>query len=119
MDTRLGKSSLFKLTICISCLHDTVCICGQIFMKFAQFIYIINGLNPINFEINLAISKEKVANFRFFFFLNYFFYTTVTNSLGNCDLKCIQFFPVLDLQELMVNAMKTAFNIFWFEVLIS
>ena len=37
-----------KLKICISCLRDTVCIFGQIFMKHAQFICIINSFNPID-----------------------------------------------------------------------
>ena len=36
-----------------------------------QFIYIMNGLNQIDFEINLTISQEKVAVSRFIF-LNYF-----------------------------------------------
>ena len=38
----------------------------------------------------------------------YFFYPTLTNSIGNLDLKYIQFFPVLHLQELMVKAVKIA-----------
>ena len=43
------------------CLHNAVCICDQIFIKLAQFIYSINILNPIDFEKNLTISKGKVA----------------------------------------------------------
>ena len=49
------------LKIFISCLRDTVCICGQIFMKLAQFVYIINSLNPFDFEKNRTISRGKVA----------------------------------------------------------
>ena len=49
------------MTICISCLRDTVCICGQIFVKLAQFVYSINSLNPIGFEKKWTINMEKVA----------------------------------------------------------
>ena len=55
------ESSHFKLKICISCLCDTVCICGQIFVKLEQFVYIINSLNPIDFEKYRTISKGNVA----------------------------------------------------------
>ena len=30
-------------------------------MKLAQFVYIINSLNPIDFEQNLTVSKGKLA----------------------------------------------------------
>ena len=40
-------------------------------MKLAQLIYIVIGLKPIDFEINLTISKEKVDISRYIF-LNYF-----------------------------------------------
>ena len=43
------------------------------FVRFfvKQYINIINGLNAIDFEINLTISKEKVAISRYIF-LHYF-----------------------------------------------
>ena len=41
--------------------YTIVCICGQIFMKFAQFVFIINSLYPIDFEQNLIITKRKVT----------------------------------------------------------
>ena len=57
-----GKVAILSWKICISCLRDTVCICGQIFMKLAQVVYIINSLNPIDFEKKKKkISKGKVA----------------------------------------------------------
>ena len=71
-DNQQGKSSHFKSIICISCLCYKVCFCFQNFGKLAQFIYIINVLNPIDFEINLIIRKEKVATSRCIF-LNCFF----------------------------------------------
>ena len=37
----------------------------RFFVKLAQFIYIINGLNTIDFEINLTISEEKIAISRY------------------------------------------------------
>ena len=90
IDFDKNQTNHFKLKICISCLRDKIRICCQIFGKLAQFIYIINGLNPIDFEINLPISKEKVAFCRLIFLIT-FFSTTVANSIGNCDLKCIHF----------------------------
>ena len=56
-----GKVAILSWKICISCLRDTVCICGQIFVKLAQFVYIINSLNPIDFEQNLTRNKLQVA----------------------------------------------------------
>ena len=56
-----GKSSHFKLKICISCLCNTACICCQIFVKLGQFACIINSLNPIDFQKNWTISRDKVA----------------------------------------------------------
>ena len=43
----------------------------RFFVKLAQYINIINGLNAIDFEIKLTISKEKVAISRYIF-LHYF-----------------------------------------------
>ena len=57
----MGKVAILSRKICISCLHDTVCICGQIFVKVAQFVYIINSLNPVDFEKHQTMSKRKVA----------------------------------------------------------
>ena len=83
---RIPKGKVAILSCKFSCLRDTVCICGKIFVKLAQFTYIINVLNPID----LTISKEKVAISRYIF-LNYLFQTTETNSIGSWDLKCIHF----------------------------
>ena len=58
-------------------------------MKLAQFIYIINGLNPIDFEINLTISKEKVAISRFIF-LNYF---SVSDHIEMYEKSCTGLCP--------------------------
>ena len=52
----------------------------RFFVKLAQFIYIMNGLETVDFEINLTISKEKVAISRYVF-LNHFVLPTVTNSV--------------------------------------
>ena len=43
----------------------------RFFVKLAQFIYIMNGLETVDFEINLTVSKEKVAISRYVF-LNHF-----------------------------------------------
>ena len=53
------KSSHFKLKICISCLHNTICTCGKIFMKLTQYVYILNSLNSIDFEKNGISVREK------------------------------------------------------------
>ena len=48
IEQSVRESSHFKLKICIPYLCNTVCIYGQIFMKLAQFIYIINSFKPID-----------------------------------------------------------------------
>ena len=47
---RVKQVAILSGKICIFCLRDTVCICGQIFLKLAQFFYIIKRLNHIDFE---------------------------------------------------------------------
>ena len=46
----MGKVSILNWKICICCLLDTVCIHVYIFMKLAQFVYIISSLNSIDFK---------------------------------------------------------------------
>ena len=49
-ENQYGKSSHFKLKFCISCLRDKVYIFYWIFVKLTQFVYLINSLNPIDFQ---------------------------------------------------------------------
>ena len=58
LENQHGKSSHFKLKICISCLHDKVYIFGRIFMKLTQFVYLIKSFNPIDFEKKKKIRKS-------------------------------------------------------------
>ena len=44
-----------------SCLRDKMCICNQIFVKLAQFVYLIIRFNPMNFEKNPTNCIGKVA----------------------------------------------------------
>ena len=35
LENKWGKSNYFKLKICVSCLHNTVHICGEVFVKLS------------------------------------------------------------------------------------
>ena len=71
-----------------SCLRDKVFICCQIFVKLAQFVYLINSFNAIVFEKNLTNSMGKVAISSLkFTFLAY----AIVFILGQISMKLAEF----------------------------
>ena len=88
-ENQYERSSHFNLKFCISCLSDKVYVCGRIFVKLTQFVYLINSLNPIDFHKNLTIRIGKVAILsKKFAFLVYMMKSTF---FGRIFVKLTQF----------------------------